>query len=220
MTQTKFQARGLARRAAMIAAASELFQDKGFEHTTVTDIVDRSGGSRRTLYEHFGNKDGLLRAIIQDMTDRVWAAVHIDLSGDRLREADLFEVGLRLFKSIANPEGIAVYRIVVAEGHRSPEIADMFLRTGPDQVSRKLVAWFERAQENGDFLGRPPEKMAQAFMGIVMGYFHIGHAIGKSPVWMEEDIVEHVRLAVGIFVNGVKTSRRGEETSTTGAIGQ
>ena len=40
------------RRAQVITAARDLFLSKGFEQTSIKDITDIVGGSRRDIYEH------------------------------------------------------------------------------------------------------------------------------------------------------------------------
>lgn len=52
-------------RARMLTAAEELFQQKGFEATTIDDISKASGYSRRTLYAYFANKEDFLRQIVR-----------------------------------------------------------------------------------------------------------------------------------------------------------
>ena len=42
------------------AAALELFAERGFEQTTVTDIAARAGVTERTFYRHFGDKREVL----------------------------------------------------------------------------------------------------------------------------------------------------------------
>ena len=49
----------------MIEAAESLFLEQGYDATSLAAVVKRSGGSLATLYELFGNKQGLLRAIIE-----------------------------------------------------------------------------------------------------------------------------------------------------------
>src|SRR5690606_24885252 len=62
----KTQSRGEARRRAMIDAAWQVLQEKGCEAATLNDIIALSGGSRATLYEAFGGKDGLLEAAVAE----------------------------------------------------------------------------------------------------------------------------------------------------------
>ena len=54
------------RRQAFVEAARALFIEKGFERTALADVVERSGGSLATLYKLFGNKAGLLTAVVQE----------------------------------------------------------------------------------------------------------------------------------------------------------
>lgn len=55
-------------RRLLISAATELFAEQGFRKTTVADVADRAGISRGSIPWHFGNKDGLLEAVIEQMS--------------------------------------------------------------------------------------------------------------------------------------------------------
>jgi AcrR family transcriptional regulator len=44
-------------RGRMLTAISEAVADKGYAATTVADVVGRAGVSRKTFYEHFGDKE-------------------------------------------------------------------------------------------------------------------------------------------------------------------
>jgi len=55
-------------RSILISAAAELFAEKGFRNTTFVDIAERSGISRGSIPWHFGNKDGLLKAVVEELT--------------------------------------------------------------------------------------------------------------------------------------------------------
>ena len=59
-------------RQRIIQAAGELFAAKGFEKTTIDDISDRSGYSRRTLYAYFGGKEDMLCHIAGDELERLY----------------------------------------------------------------------------------------------------------------------------------------------------
>ncbi|HEY4021778.1 MAG TPA: TetR family transcriptional regulator [Pseudonocardiaceae bacterium] len=51
-----------ATRAALLAAARDLFAERGFEQTTVRDIAARAGVNQALLFRYFGSKDGLFDA--------------------------------------------------------------------------------------------------------------------------------------------------------------
>lgn len=58
-------------RAALALAAVELFYDQGFDATTVDEIADRAGVSRRTLFRHFATKADIIFADHEHRLNRV-----------------------------------------------------------------------------------------------------------------------------------------------------
>ncbi|MEU1733372.1 TetR family transcriptional regulator [Streptosporangium sp. NPDC020145] len=61
-------------RRLLVTAASELFAEKGYRQTSFIDIADRAGISRGSIPWHFGNKLGLLEAVIDDRLDAMLTA--------------------------------------------------------------------------------------------------------------------------------------------------
>ena len=68
-------------------AAFRLFMEKGYEHTSVQDIIDNLGGlSKGAIYHHFKSKEEILVAVVERMTaesNRVLADIRdrSDLNG-------------------------------------------------------------------------------------------------------------------------------------------
>src|SRR5882757_2991717 len=58
-------------RIMLLDAASDLFAEKGYQQSTFTDLVDRTGISRGSIAWHFGNKEGLLTAVLDYRCDDV-----------------------------------------------------------------------------------------------------------------------------------------------------
>ncbi|MCP3804842.1 TetR/AcrR family transcriptional regulator [Allokutzneria sp. A3M-2-11 16] len=52
-------------RRLLITAAAGLFAERGYRQTTFEDIATRSGVSRGSIPWHFGNKEGLLGAVVE-----------------------------------------------------------------------------------------------------------------------------------------------------------
>ncbi|MBD8494547.1 TetR/AcrR family transcriptional regulator [Pseudomonas syringae] len=53
------------KRAEIIAAATRLFEAEGFRGIGIDRVIAPSGVSTRTLYKHFGSRDGLVLAVLQ-----------------------------------------------------------------------------------------------------------------------------------------------------------
>jgi len=65
---------------ALYTAAMELFQEKGFDETSVEEISERAGLSRATFFNHFGSKSAVLRHHGLEMVDLVQ---HVIENADR-----------------------------------------------------------------------------------------------------------------------------------------
>src|SRR6478735_5590340 len=81
------------RRKALIAAAHELFVDRGVEHVTIDDIADRCNVTRRTVYRYFATRERVALAVEIDILQRWARLLHNRSTGwkgtgaDRLRAA-------------------------------------------------------------------------------------------------------------------------------------
>src|SRR4028119_2138077 len=111
-----------ARREAILTAAHELFLEKGYESTTLSDVVRRSGGSLATLYELFENKPGLMRALVDrkcgQMVQRIDDAV---LAHQEPREA-LREIANFMFDKIVCPDSTALSKAALAQPDLGPHL--------------------------------------------------------------------------------------------------
>ena len=107
------------RRVAIVDAAESLFLEQGYERTSLAAIIKRSGGSLATVYELFGNKQGLLRAVVErarDMGDIGSGMCERESGAEMLRE-----FAYRLSEHMTAPRSIALMRVVIAESLRDPE---------------------------------------------------------------------------------------------------
>ena len=66
--------RYLRRRAQLIAAARTLFTEKGYDETTMQNVVREAGTSIGNCYFYFLNKEALLQVVIQDIIADIWTS--------------------------------------------------------------------------------------------------------------------------------------------------
>ena len=69
------QASKLETRNSLLLVALELFAEKGFEETHTSEIAQKAGVAVGTIYLHFGDKDGLLSAILMTLADNIYFRV-------------------------------------------------------------------------------------------------------------------------------------------------
>ncbi len=95
-----------ATREALIAAARQLFTERGYEDIGTEEIVRAAGVSRGALYHHFGDKASLLRAVYErveaESTERVARVV---LGSELHSPLDAMRAGIEAFLAeCAKPE--------------------------------------------------------------------------------------------------------------------
>jgi AcrR family transcriptional regulator len=65
-----------------LGAVAELFERHGYDGVTIADVARAAGIARRTLYERFGSKAGLLAAIADAFCEEFALALTQDAGGD------------------------------------------------------------------------------------------------------------------------------------------
>jgi len=205
--QEKSQTRGEARRQAILEAATDLFLKKGYAATSLSDIIHHSKGSRSTVYTQFGSKEGLLCAMVREITLRVWRVIQENDNAGLCGNVEDYMVGLarRFLMAAVSPLAIAVNRILAAEGRRLPEISHLFFKAGPMVVEEQLAVRFQAipAVRRGEI---EPEAAVRIFLGMVVSGYFFRCTLGLVPPPGEEEMDLHVRTAVHIFLRGLDVS--------------
>jgi AcrR family transcriptional regulator len=62
-------------RAAILGAAREVFAERGYEAATVRDVIRRTGLAAGTFYNYFGDKEAVLRALLDGAVEEARARV-------------------------------------------------------------------------------------------------------------------------------------------------
>lgn len=157
------------RRAAMVAAAESLFIERGYENTTLAAIVQRSGGSLATLYDHFGNKQGLLRAMIERIIDEDELPVPSDPTPQQSCSDQLRLYAHALYAHFTRPRAIAIKRIVMTEALRDLNFARSLYQdlhvAGVEELALTFTKWTETGCAKFD----QPLAAADLFFATIMG---------------------------------------------------
>lgn len=189
-----------ARRRAFLEAAGDLFVEKGYGDTSLADVVRRSGGSLATLYEFFGNKAGLFKALIDDRASRITRILSQPESEEHAVAASLEAHGRQLLDLMLEPSVIAVQRLVIAESAQFPELASMYFSAGPAAVFESLKAYLTQQTRQGRLTIDDPALAAEHFGGLVKGMCHVCALFGVPDGLTDAARHQRVTLAVEAFL--------------------
>lgn len=196
-------ARAGQRRDALLEAATELFLSHGFAATSLDMVIARAGGSRRAIYEHFGNKKGLFVAVIEAQLSRVMAQLRpLELAGDDMH-ADLTEVGCALVRTLSEPRSVGGFRLIIAEAERFPDLAARFYAGGPGRAEELVAKYLMRQKQYGITEIKDATRAAQYLLDMIKGDRLIKALLGLSPPLTEMALKSEVSMAVGVFLKSL-----------------
>lgn len=153
------------KRREIVDVASELFQEHGFERTSMSMIAERLGGSKATLYGYFKSKDQLLAAVLlYDVTDQADRLMNEFLSSADLREG-LTKLGVAYMTRRLSAVPIANVRMVANQPAGSTIGKEFFERVlGP--AWQRLANRFKLLMDQGLLRRADPWVAAMHWKGL------------------------------------------------------
>ncbi|KAB0268554.1 TetR/AcrR family transcriptional regulator [Microvirga brassicacearum] len=192
------------RREALLRAAAEVFFEQGYAAASIDAIIERAGGSKRNIYNEFGNKEGLFLAIVAENADKALSTLAIEEIERHDLRATLTAFGQHLMAIYMSPALIGVYRIAVTEANRFPNLVKSFYEQGPGRAASQLAEVLESATERGEIRADDCPRIAGHFVGMIRDNLHLQVVLGLRPPPSDKEVREAVASAVEIFLNGVR----------------
>ena len=191
---TKRERNKLQRRDAIVQIATRAFLDRGYAATSMSAIADELGGSKATLWSHFGSKEELFAAVVDQLVDRFACDIEGTLSEDTFSIEGLRGYCRRFLNKLMGNEAIKLFRLIIADGGRFPEINAVFHVRAPARIQR-LVAGYLGTQ----FSAEDSVRLARLINCAMVGYR--SHALTRPNMPNEaeteqfvEDFIAHLRL--------------------------
>ena len=189
------------KRLLVLDAAAELFIAQGYGAVSMDAIARAAGVSKATLYAHFNSKDQLFETIITEAcrANLDWQTVLPD--GGQDARAALTAFGRRVLTFLLEERALAIYRVVVAESARFPELGRAFFEGGPGKGRRMFGAWLAEQAEAGRLRHVPdPPLAADQFMALLRAGPYFRAALGVPPAPGEAEIEATVAATVEMFL--------------------
>ena len=186
--------RGEARVGAILEAATDVFLERGYDKATLAEIVARSGGSKSLVYEQFGGKAGLFRAMMEQRCAGMMEPLAA-VAGSAGTPRDVLTAFARSFvAALSHVEVVGLQRIATAEGIHNPEVAETYFACGHDAAYSCLVAYLTGlATEPRDSSWF--RRLVVVFFAMIQGDAVERLVVGAKPV-PHSEIESYITLAV------------------------
>lgn len=174
------------RRRALVEAARYLFVEQGYEKTTLSEIVDRAGGSLATVYKLFGNKQGILEAVVFEKVSSGAALIDAAVAEGGTPAEILRRLSKRFYSHFLEPETVALVRIVIARSINDKVFARQFFEQTATRTLNALTELFRFWKASKVEMSGEPEILAELFLGLFVSDVHTeaisyGLGISRSP---------------------------------------
>lgn len=141
------------KRATILAAARELFLRNGAARTSMDAVSAEAGVSKRTVYDYYGDKQGLMLGIIENAGEAVLASLyraldaHVSDSAEIGTTAQLEDALVDLFIEInesivVSIDYAALFRLIEENRGALPDLSEHPLATEPEEAMTERVAHF------------------------------------------------------------------------------
>lgn len=191
------------KRSQILTAASQLFSEYGFK-INMDQIAKAANVSKQTVYSHFKNKDELFETCMQTKcAERELSPAAFDM--DAAVGDELVKFGVKFQDLLLDEQSRQTFQNAISQANTHPEIASIYLETGPQKTTKLLADYLQSKIDTGDLtLSASSSPVIAARQLLLMfhgksaywGFF--GHDSGES----EEERLHYTRECVALFLNG------------------
>lgn len=199
-------------------AAYAVLEEKGYAGSSMLAIARKARASNETLYNWYGDKQGLFRALVARNAEEVRELLEARIKGQHDPLATLGLLGPKLLELLTGSRAIALNRAAAA-ADRSFELGAAIAQAGRETIAPLIGRVLEDARARGLLAFARTEEAIELYLGLLIGDWQIRRAIGREPQPAPEARERRAEQALErlVMLLGARAKNAGE---TTGSIGE
>ena len=191
------------KRDSIVAAATELFLERGFGEVSMDTIAAKADVSKRTVYSHFENKEQLFEGIMCDVCACRNVETELFTDGQTTNlpvDQFLTKFGHEFLGAMISKESIALYRAIVCQSERFPEVGRNFFEFGPEIGIRNLAGYLGCQSEAGAVSVEDPVQAAKQFLSMLAMVMLMELSVGVRDSYSADELDSQVTGTVETFM--------------------
>src|SRR5690349_22013716 len=165
----RWQRRKEARPGEIVAAALEVFVERGFAATKLDDVARRAGVTKGTVYLYFESKEALFKAVVRETIVPVIAKGEALARGFTGSARELLEQLVREYwRLVGETAAAGIPKLMMAEAATFPELTRFYYDEVVTRGHRLMAGVIERGIKNGEFRPVDVKLAAKLAMSPVM----------------------------------------------------
>jgi AcrR family transcriptional regulator len=188
------------KRRAIQRAGTDVFLRLGYGSASMDMIAAGAGVSKQTVYNHFQSKEALFKAIVENLTSTLMAPLVVRDPAKSTPEHVLLSLGRDFLALMLQPSSLALYRLIVAESARFPELGGALYAVGAGRLLAMLADYLAWETRNGRLSVSESELAAEQFVGMLTGRMQLRALLGVCTAPKEEELRRRAEHAVSCFL--------------------
>ena len=178
-------------------AAAELFGRHGVAQTTTRQVAAAAQTTERTLFKHFGSKEGLVQAVIGEAVVAQLAPVSLETLRRAIEseDGDLHDWHLALLRQRSESAAQApeLARLLLVELLRDEQLRGQFAAQWRLAAWQPLVDLFRRLQRARRVRRDvEAEALARMFISLNVGHLVARHILAPQAAWQDRKDFEAI----------------------------
>ena len=189
------------KRQQIIDGAEIVFTECGYEGASMSRIALRAAVSKGTLYNYFTGKSELFAAFVEQKATLTLFQVFEPLDDQHDVATTLHGIGLRMVEVVLSPASLVLYRIVVSEAGKFPQLAQIYWETGPERAVASMSDWLAQQMRDGRLRDADPIFAAEQFFALCQTRYGMKRRLQLIVEASAEEVELVVDGAVRLFLD-------------------
>jgi TetR/AcrR family transcriptional regulator len=151
-SKPKRERRKEARPAELLAAALDLFVEKGYAATKVEEVAKMAGVSKGTLFLYYASKEELFKAVVRENISQRFDALAQLWDNFKGSSTDMLRIGLRAWwERIGSTKASGIPKLMISEESNFPELAAFYSNEVVQPIHVLLEKVLQKGVDQGEF---------------------------------------------------------------------
>jgi TetR/AcrR family transcriptional regulator len=210
----KRERRKEARPGELLAAALELFVEKGFAATRSEEVAARAGVSKGTLFLYFPTKEELFKAVVRENISGRFQELNQQFLQFEGSAADMLREGLRLWwERVGATQASGISKLIMSEARNFPDLADFCQHEVIQPCQELICGILQRGIDRGEFRPVDLRYAAANTIGAMVFLMMMKHSLGPClPQDQRLDPQRFIEAHVDNLLQGLCVRPNGADT--------
>ena len=205
-TKPRWERRKDARPQELLAAALDLFVERGYAAARLDDVAARAGVSKGTLYLYFENKEELFKAVVRENLVSALAEAEDWIERSAGNSRDLLRAFiLSWWERVGQTKLSGISKLMMAESGNFPDVARFYHEEVISRCNALIIGILERGIARGEFRAVDTVNANLVIVApivMLMMWKHSFHSCRLEPI----SPIDYLDCYLDLLINGLQAT--------------